>query len=182
MNRINLPQAIHLYTVEHKTLAEIGTHFGVSRVAVWKRLRKAGIGREEGTWVAIKCSFCGNPFRQRRSRWRKSLEHYCTSECYFAGLENNSTYIAWRHGSRLARALASQHFELEPEHIVHHQDGNQRNNDLSNLRVFACQADHIKWHRGQTSKPIWDGSSHSTRTCSRCGKIDTPMMETSQTV
>ena len=29
---------------------------------------------------------------------------------------------------------------------VHHIDGNKSNNDPSNLMLFGCQKDHIKWH------------------------------------
>jgi hypothetical protein len=31
--------------------------------------------------------------------------------------------------------------------VVHHIDENKRNNDPSNLRVFATQAEHAAWHK-----------------------------------
>ncbi len=31
--------------------------------------------------------------------------------------------------------------------VVHHDDRNKRNNDPGNLRVFASQAEHAKWHK-----------------------------------
>lgn len=35
---------------------------------------------------------------------------------------------------------------LKKGEIVHHEDENKRNNDPSNLRVFASQADHARYH------------------------------------
>jgi hypothetical protein len=36
---------------------------------------------------------------------------------------------------------------LHPGEIVHHEDGNKENNSLSNLLLFASQADHQRHHR-----------------------------------
>lgn len=35
---------------------------------------------------------------------------------------------------------------LAPGEVVHHIDGDKRNNDYKNLMVFPCQADHAAWH------------------------------------
>lgn len=35
---------------------------------------------------------------------------------------------------------------LKPDEVVHHVDGNIRNNDPNNLRVFSSQAEHAKFH------------------------------------
>lgn len=35
---------------------------------------------------------------------------------------------------------------LLPGEVVHHIDGNKRNNDENNLMIFASQADHAKFH------------------------------------
>jgi hypothetical protein len=37
--------------------------------------------------------------------------------------------------------------KLLPGEVVHHIDGNKRNNNPKNLKVFKSQADHAKWHR-----------------------------------
>jgi hypothetical protein len=37
---------------------------------------------------------------------------------------------------------------LEPGEVVHHRDGNPRNNDLGNLQLFASQSDHIRIGHG----------------------------------
>lgn len=44
------------------------------------------------------------------------------------------------------RLVMEQHLGryLEPTEVVHHIDGNPRNNDISNLRLYASQAEHMK--------------------------------------
>ncbi len=43
------------------------------------------------------------------------------------------------------RLVMEQHIGryLEPTEVVHHIDGNPRNNDISNLRLYASQSEHI---------------------------------------
>lgn len=36
---------------------------------------------------------------------------------------------------------------LRPEEVVHHIDGDKRNNAENNLRVFASQAEHARFHK-----------------------------------
>ena len=110
-------------------------------------------------WVSSICDYCNEPIKHTRAVYRKNKTHYCNDECYYASLENPSL-VMWRQGSRLARALVSQRFDLQREHIVHHEDTDQRHNDMVNLRVFKDQADHMRYHRGGNAIPIWDGSKH----------------------
>lgn len=37
--------------------------------------------------------------------------------------------------------------ELKPGEVVHHIDGDKRNNKPSNLMVFPSQKEHLEWHR-----------------------------------
>lgn len=37
--------------------------------------------------------------------------------------------------------------KLKPEEVVHHIDGDKRNNKPSNLIVFPSQSEHLEWHR-----------------------------------
>lgn len=36
---------------------------------------------------------------------------------------------------------------LKPGEVVHHIDGNPRNNDEENLRIFPSQSDHARFHK-----------------------------------
>jgi hypothetical protein len=43
--------------------------------------------------------------------------------------------------------------------IVDHTDGDERNNDRGNLRVFASQSDHMRSHHGAKVPVLWDGAN-----------------------
>ena len=155
---------VALYRYKHLSMSEIALRASISRTAVWKILQQKGVnthkGPDGGTRVKVTCDFCGKVFEWTRSRWRNSISHihrYCSTECYYAAIENPG-YRPWRQGQRLARAIINQYFSLQEGNIVHHKDGDGRNNDRSNFMVFASQADHMAYHRGREVKPLWDGS------------------------
>ena len=160
MNRkpVKTQDIVVMFTRDHLTLRQIAAKVGMTHAGVWKRLRAAGIEREAGTWVRVSCSFCGNPTRKHRASWRKTEKHYCREACYYADLES-SGYKPWRQGQRLARAIVSQYFSIPEGAVVHHKDGDNRNNDRANLAVYAGNGDHVRAHR--TTKPVvvlWDGA------------------------
>lgn len=158
-SKVETQHLVVLYTEQHFTLRQIGVLVGMSAAGVGKRLKAAGIVAHDGEWVKASCGFCGSQLERRRSQHRDRYEIYCNTECYYASRENPG-YRSWRHGSRLARAIVAQYFKLEPEHIVHHVDGDERNNNLDNLAVYASQSDHIKWHHGKGKvEAIWQGVS-----------------------
>ncbi len=55
--------------------------------------------------------------------------------------------------------VVSKAFDLLPGQVVHHEDRNCNNNSLGNLKVFANQGDHIRYHRlgAEYSRPAWEG-------------------------
>jgi hypothetical protein len=106
--------------------------------------------------VLVACSVCGATRLKWRSQVKWRPRHYCSQKCYQSTVRNPN-YVEWRQGVRRARKLVAEHFPLEQHHSVHHVDSNQRNNDLSNLWVFASKVDHHKFERGVEVKPLWRG-------------------------
>ncbi len=159
---IKTQHLVVLYTKQHLSSCEISDMTGMSRSAIMKRIKGAGVNVHDVIHISSICDFCGSPIEVIRSAWKKSVKHYCNPACYYANLENPG-YYQWRHGQRLARALVAHYIHLEPDNIVHHKDSNNHNNNLNNLQVFASHADHMAHERGNTTiKPIWQGSLVST--------------------
>lgn len=152
-----------MYTQQHLTLRQIAVLVGMSAAGVNKRLKKLGIKYQESAWVLVNCGTCGQQIRRTRSDWRKNIESYCNDECRNVYL-SNPEYNQSRSGQRQARAIVSQFFDLQPGHVVHHEDSNDNNNEISNLKVFANNSDHLKYHHGKTVVvPIWDGAYRQRR-------------------
>ena len=61
---------------------------------------------------------------------------------------NGKTYTKFlgRHTHRVVAELMLGR-PLKPKEVVHHIDGDKRNNDPKNLMVFENQAAHAKWHK-----------------------------------
>lgn len=149
-----------LYTESDLQVRHIATLAGIGRESVWKRLKRLGVATAGRGTVAVTCAFCGMEFNRYRTRASKTDKDYCNAECYFASRENPG-YVPWRHGQRLARALVSQHIRLLPEWVIHHKDGNNKNNDISNLVVFESQKIHLKHHHNKIGidAALWDGAN-----------------------
>ena len=157
-NKVKTQDIVSWFTRDHLTLRQIGALAGMTAAGVHKRLRRAGVGREDGTWAEVSCDMCGKQFRKRRASWRRSKEHFCGPECLHASLENPG-YKPWRQGQRLAVAIVAQYHKIQLGEIVHHKDGDNRNNNLANLAVYASHSEHLKAHHGKSEvKPIWDGA------------------------
>lgn len=148
-------------------LAEVEERTSMTRQAIWKRMKREGVldprsqpGGSTRKNLIRPCAFCGEPVRRYKKRLLQmnQINTFCGQECYMASLEQHP-YEEWRRGTRLARAIVAQHFKLERGHIVHHEDGNQRNNDLSNLTVFASHSEHMAHHRGRKVKPLFQGKT-----------------------
>lgn len=174
---------IEAYTIDLWPCSEIAEILHVSRQTVWKFLKKHGIDTSDHK-LDVSCTTCSLVFKRTRKRVRTQLNHFCSSDCYSAFLDAGKTnYNGTRHGQRIARRLVADLFDLHPEHVVHHEDRNTMNNQLSNLKVFACASDHIKYHHinrdryhnpitstpnprreqwlrvnKRSVEPIWDGS------------------------
>ena len=159
-------EIIKAYSVDLVPMIKLAKDYGVSRVAIHKMLVKMGVNTKKGeggaTRVFVTCQFCKKKAERRRSEKRGRNLFFCGHACYYAwmkkGGRGEGEFIPWREGSRKARKMVKQYFNLQPHHVVHHKDRNQRNNELKNLVVFETQGDHMKHHRGVDVPYIWEGS------------------------
>jgi hypothetical protein len=160
--RINADEAVRLWTEEYYSANMIAKEMDFSRTGIVKCLNRHGIDTSKSHRAELKCKHCGASIYLRKADARRNVEkRFCSRECYYGYLKGNSLYNEWRHGTRIARSKMAQIVNLQPEHRVHHIDGNERNNDLANLMVLASATDHGKIHRliNHGVTPIFDGSS-----------------------
>ena len=142
-------------------LAVLGAAAGISRVAIWKRIRAAMPPEQRRRRVLVRhCAQCGQLVR--RARWRVRAQRtgrvYCCPACYYA--HRRTHYRPWRQGQRLARRLVAAHLNrpLAPGETIHHHNGQHADNRLENLALFASQAEHLSYHHSTPGvHPLWDG-------------------------
>ena len=53
--RVDTQYVVVLYTERHLTMQQIGDMLGLTKQAIYKRLRKAGITSDQGEWVECVC-------------------------------------------------------------------------------------------------------------------------------
>lgn len=139
-----------MYERELLSCDHIAKVYGCTRQRVWQILKAAGVQTVDHKRL-VKCHVCGKEVQRHRSQVRKSRRQYCSTACYAAHV-GSSAYQEHRQSSRIARAIAESLYEMQPEYQVHHLDGNQRNNELSNMVIFHSAHDHHTYHR--SSRPV----------------------------
>lgn len=82
-----------------------------------------------------------NPYRMTREVRKKIREARLGKG---EGKTYEKTYGRHTHRIVAERMLGR---ELRPGEVVHHIDGNKRNNDPKNLMVFPSQKEHAEWHK-----------------------------------
>jgi hypothetical protein len=148
-------EVIRLYTEELIPMVEIAKRYCVSRQAIYKLIRRAGIDILAASKINTVCRHCGCPVTKARCQFRNTNSVFCSRQCYYSWLRSGNAYIEDRTGSRQSRKIVAAVFNLQPGNIVHHIDGNQANNNLDNLIVFKNQGDHVRHHRGITVPILW---------------------------
>ena len=159
----NIKDVVKRYAIDMEPMISIAKHYGVTRQAVFYALKRAGIdtSKEIAGSMYVTCTHCGYPTKRTRSRFRNTVHPFCSKDCYHAWLDRGAKvgnrYEEYRVGRTEARALVSRYIDLLPGYIVHHEDRNQHNNAIANLKVFASSGDHTRYHRGFRVPIIWDG-------------------------
>ncbi len=142
-------KAIGMFRDDLMSLEQIGRFFEVSRTAVKKFLNKYGVNTSKGQFFII-CDNCGVKSFRPRCQIRGKIHKFCSDKCYYEFI-NNPEYLQNRHGQRIGRKRVEEKFGYIPEFVLHHKDGNDLNNELSNLVVFKNHSDHMKFHRFRLS-------------------------------
>ena len=143
------------YEVDLVSMIDLANRYGVTRQAIHKLLRRYGIDTSKKR-IEVTCCACGVSIMRPKCQLRNRKRVFCSDDCYHAFLGSiGDSYKPWRHGQRIARMKVAKFFNLQEGNIVHHLDGNNFNNELHNLVVFANQGDHIRFHRGFEAHPIW---------------------------
>lgn len=153
---------IKRYTVGLETMINLAKEYGITRQGLYRILNKAGVNTsKEAAWMDVSCSCCGKEIKRLRCNIRNNKHLFCNDDCYFAWLKhgNGNPFIVHRHSSRIARGVISKYYALQPKEIVHHEDRNQYNNNVKNLKVFKNNGDHVRYHRGFIVPILFDGST-----------------------
>ena len=166
LSGLNIVDIVERYSIYLEPVLEIAKRYGITRQGVYKILKRSGVDAAAAGRIDVTCYTCGEVITRTRNRVRKSKHLFCSEACYFAFLKagRGGVYVGSRKGQRLARSAVSSYFTLEDGHVVHHEDRNSLNNNLDNLRVFATNGDHVRYHRGFEVSPIWDGRYPKRRT------------------
>ncbi len=142
----------------------LAVEYRCSGIGIYCMLKRRGITSgthckyEKRVFIDTECSSCGIIFSRDEFQLNRTNTHFCSHACYYKFLRRNQ-YKESRYGMTLARKEVSKHFTLTGKNVVHHLDGNNHNNDITNLVVFKSQREHVRFHRGFDEKPIWRGDS-----------------------
>ena len=160
--RLDEAEIVERYTVNLEPMISIAASVNRTRQAIFYILKRHGIDttKEGAGNVMLTCTWCGKVYKRHRAHARKTNTPFCSNACYYSWLDrgNGNTYIDNRRGRIQARDIVSNYFDLHTGHIVHHEDRNSTNNELSNLKVFVSSGDHTRYHRGFRVPILWDGS------------------------
>jgi hypothetical protein len=121
--------------------------------------------------VFTNCNRCGVAIKMPPSQFNRSKRHFCSNACKMKTLNKelnpdrmtpevreklrkarlgsgeSKTYTK-TYGTHTHRVVAEQKLgrKLLPGEVVHHIDGDKRNNNPENLMVFASQEEHAALH------------------------------------
>jgi hypothetical protein len=162
-------EMVAMYTERLMPMIEIARIKGITRMGVYKILKSAGVNTSKAAaHISKTCANCGKPIVRIRCQVRDRANLYCGRECYgeyIRKIRPELHRIVSRNGMRNARAIMREVYDLGPEMVIHHLDGDETNNALENLAVFENSRDHLRYHRGWNIEPITTGNDclHNVR-------------------
>jgi len=154
-------EIIRAFTQGLEPVIGLAATWGLSRQAVYKILKQAGVNTSKGK-IKVSCSACGEEIERPKSKVRGKKHIFCNYECMSA-YRKASMEIGVRRESwhRIARRKIQVRFPgLKKGHVVHFIDGKVYNCLETNLMVFKNLGDHARWHRfeeGSGVEVLWRG-------------------------
>jgi len=141
-------EIIRAFTERMETVINLSATWGLSRQAVYKILKQAGVNTTKGK-VKVSCSACGAEVLRPKSKLRDRKHIFCNHACHnayrSAAREISKSRAMWH---RVARRKIQVKFPgLKRSHVVHFIDGKVYNCMETNLMVFKNLGDHARWHR-----------------------------------
>ena len=84
-------------------------------------------------------------------------------------LRTGTGYVSLNEGREHRLVLKALGIDIPEGAVVHHKDGNKRNNNPENLEVIMSQREHVKKEAGVSGEP--DSHSYLPVTCPLCKKV-----------
>jgi len=133
----------------HMRIDRVAEALGVSRQTIWLICRKLGINQYRP--IKRECRRCGKEFTASRARIRLGQALYHSTDCYFKHRAEIGDYVDSKQGRRRSRKVIEDWlgYDLPAGCVVHHEDGDQDNLNLSNLWVFPSHAAHMQYHHAK---------------------------------
>ena len=128
---------------------QVAAKLGVTRQRIWQICKAKGINQYRP--IERTCKRCDKPFVASRARIRKGYALYCSEGCYFKHRSEIGDYVDSKQGRRRSRKVIEDWLghPLPAGYVVHHEDGDQGNLELSNLWAFRTHAMHMQYHHAK---------------------------------
>src|SRR5690349_6120293 len=134
MRKVDIGELSCLLDARRLTIEQIAAHFGVSIPSIVRRMRRHGLKSRRGHGSPLETNF----FWQGGTR--RETEGYLLVKAPGHPYATKQGYVR-KHRLVVEQRLGRY---LLPTEVVHHKDGNPRNNDPANLEVFRTHAAHMR--------------------------------------